>query len=155
MLLYLVYLVTGWLALSLRAAPRPPILRRPPVSRALRGQNAQYSIVYLAESGTAVSVETAEVDPWYKGSLVFFVSVLNRLCDVKHVKSTHKRFQTEWKNTSESGRLRQSRRRQQCRFRPNTRWILCVSTPIVGEWRRSGRCSVGDGGNRSPAYKKL
>ena len=26
-----------------------------------------------------------------------FVSVLNRLCDVKHVKSTHKRFQTEWK----------------------------------------------------------
>ncbi len=33
--------------------------------------------------------------------------------------------------------------------------ILCISTPIVGEWRRSGRCLVGDGGNRSPAYKKF
>ena len=57
----------GWLAPSLRAAPRPLIVRRPPVSRALRGQNAQYSIVHLAESGTAVSVETAEVDPLIQG----------------------------------------------------------------------------------------
>ena len=27
------------------------------------GQHAQYSVVYLCESGTAVSVETVEVDP--------------------------------------------------------------------------------------------
>ena len=34
---------------------------------------------------------------------MFFVSVLNRLCDVKHVKSTHKRFQTEWKEHERAG----------------------------------------------------
>ena len=31
--------------------------------------------------------------------------------------------------------------------------ILCVSTPIVGEWRPSGQYSVGDGG--SPEYKNF
>jgi ABC-type sulfate transport system substrate-binding protein len=59
--------------------------------------------VYLAESGTAVSVETAEVDPLIQGLARDFVSVLNCLCDIKHVKSTHKRFQTEWKEHERPG----------------------------------------------------
>ena len=55
-------------------------------------------IVYLAQGGTAVFVETAEVDPARSCS---FHSVWNRLCVLFTCLTSHKRFKTETKNTSE------------------------------------------------------
>ena len=73
--------------------------------------------------------------------------------------TSHKRFKTEAKNTSEPlyqrvnfGGLNGD---SSAAFGQIHDGILCVSTPIVGEWRRSGRYSVGDGGNRSPACKNF
>ncbi len=58
-----------WQAISTVTNQTP---RQPPPLPHDGGRNAQYSIVYLAESGTAVSIETAEVDP---ARSCFFVSV--------------------------------------------------------------------------------
>ena len=86
------------------------------------------------------------------GSLVFFVSVWNRLCVLFTCLTSHKRFKTETKNTSEPGRLRRSQRRQQCRFRPNARWNIVRFNPhcggveavraVFGWWRWKSLASI-------------
>ena len=65
---------------------------------------------------------------------MFFVSVLNRLCDVKHMKSTHKWFQTRASRV-DFGSLDED---SSATFGQIHDVILCVSTPIVGELEAVG-----------------
>jgi hypothetical protein len=94
--------------------------------------------VYLAESGTAVSIETAEVDP---ARSCFFVSVWNRLCVLscacRHTKGLKPKQNTRASPWSK-GQLRWSQRRQRSKYTME----YCAFWPLRARETR-GRLTVG------------
>ena len=77
---------------------------------------------------------------------MYFVLVLNPLCDDKHVKAHTSGFKLNEKTRASRVDFGSLDEDNSAAFGQMHDGILCVSTPIVGEWRRSGRCSVGDEG---------